>query len=223
MALQTETHSTTTSTPSSTSASAPEPTTTTDSGGSFSLSASPPLILAFLAVGMFGVAMIGIFGWRRLTGGRTVLWTPPEDVAQPRPGFGETPKLWDVWSPPGLLREADAPEWRNILPLAVSIWDEEPSPLPEKEDDAPRLYADDSPLADALAYLRRTYQPRRNHAGAMDEKTPPPPPPRLQIAVTIAMPSPNSSSALSRTSRTDEPLIDESPCILCISILRQNW
>lgn len=106
MALQTEVHSST-PTPSSTS-STPDPTNT-GSGSmqpGFSLSASPPLILAFLAVGVFGVTMLGFFAWRRLTGhGR---WVDPPDIV--RPGFGETPKLWDVCCP----REAHVAEWHGI-------------------------------------------------------------------------------------------------------------
>ncbi|KAJ7102806.1 hypothetical protein C8R44DRAFT_808571 [Mycena epipterygia] len=101
MALQTEVHSST-PTPSST-ASAPDPSTSSAGG----LTASPPLILAFIAVGLFAVAMIAFFGWSRMTVGRRH-WVDPDAV---RPGFGETPKLWDVWTP---LGQPDAAEWKHI-------------------------------------------------------------------------------------------------------------
>lgn len=78
----------------------------------FSPGASPPLILAFLAIGLFAVSMIGVFSWRRVQYARGVgradlVWLSAGGVR----GFGgagaagrdasETkvrPKLWDLWT-----------------------------------------------------------------------------------------------------------------------------
>jgi len=78
-----------------------------DGGGSGSPQSpvgSPPLILAFLAIGVFSVAMIAVFGWRRIQlqlGRETGLWGHPEqrrtrgiDSADSK--FGEKPVLWEV-------------------------------------------------------------------------------------------------------------------------------
>lgn len=81
-----------------------------DRDSDLGLSASPPLILAFLAVGIFGIAMIVFFGWKRIRGDRRT-WPPP-DVLVPKPGFGELPKLWDL---PSVIQQADMAEWHDIL------------------------------------------------------------------------------------------------------------
>jgi len=69
---------------------------------------SPPLILAFLAIGVFSVAMIAVFGWRRIQsqfGGEISFWGYPEQRRSTRgidsarladPKFGEKPILWEV-------------------------------------------------------------------------------------------------------------------------------
>jgi hypothetical protein len=71
----------------------------------FTPSGSPPLILAFLAIGLFAAAMIAVFGYRRIHWGRP--WSVEGDVdvverapRRRRENFGERPKLWDVWVVP---------------------------------------------------------------------------------------------------------------------------
>ncbi|KAJ7038025.1 hypothetical protein C8F04DRAFT_1091120 [Mycena alexandri] len=106
MALQTE--APTSTSPSSTgTASAAASDSSDTGGGGFSLSASPPLILAFLAVGVFGIAMVVFCAWRRLAAGRRNWVAPPDSRS-----IGETPKLWDVWSPP--QDSGITAEWHNI-------------------------------------------------------------------------------------------------------------
>jgi len=199
MALQTETHSTT-PTPSSTSTgSAPDPTSTeSDNSSGFSLKGSPPLILAFLAVGMFAIAMIVFFGWRRRD-----RWANPPTA--PTPGVGAPPKLWDVWSPHERAREGNSAEWKNIQPLAATIWDDTPVPVLVNHD----LPDHDTMLAAAFAHMRRRYRHHRSHENiAMDAKLAQPLV-RLQIAVTIAMPSPDFAGTSSRT-EPDDDLLDYS-------------
>lgn len=94
--------STSTSTPASGSSTA---TTDPDGGGDstsdlFSPSGSPPLIVAFFAVGSFIVVMIGLFGWRRLSRSRGLDIQPVTrlDRRDKTVSLGERPMLWDVWS-----------------------------------------------------------------------------------------------------------------------------
>lgn len=69
------------------------------SGGS-----SPPIVVAFLCVGMFGVGIIAILGWRRQF---NRLWYSPVDIpTASAPDLSLRPELWDVWvrqHVPGLL------------------------------------------------------------------------------------------------------------------------
>ncbi|KAJ7255854.1 hypothetical protein B0H12DRAFT_525306 [Mycena haematopus] len=193
MALQTEVHTTSSSSSSAQSAS-PVPTTTgsdpTDTG--FSLSASPPLIIAFLAVGLFAISMVVFFGWRRMNAGRTT-WAVTADNAL----IGETPKLWDVWSPRERPPKALTAEWRHIQPLAATVL-----------------------AAAALAHLRRRYRRPTSQAGVIldeklnrDELLV-----RLQIAVTIDMPCPDIVRDSSRT----EP-DDGSPLEYSIGLYEIPW
>ncbi|KAF5379123.1 hypothetical protein D9615_006081 [Tricholomella constricta] len=72
-------------------------------------STSPPLIIAFLAIGIFTVSIMGILGWRRtqirraLTQGGDAQWlefplgpnaAPDSDVG----AFGRRPRFWDLWT-----------------------------------------------------------------------------------------------------------------------------
>ncbi|KAJ7913859.1 hypothetical protein B0H13DRAFT_458984 [Mycena leptocephala] len=208
MALQTATH--TTSSTHSTTTTAPSTTPTdSDSEPGFSLSASPPLILAFLAVGMFAISMVVFFGWRRIAAGRTI-WVPPPDAFS----IGETPKLWDVWNPRERPQEAVTAHWHNIQPLAATVWDDTPLHVPANSP-PPRP---DSLAAAAFAHLRRRYRRRRSQqAVEMDPKSSNAEPlVRLQIAVTIAMPSPDYPSSSSWTD-------NEQPLEYSIGLYEMPW
>ncbi|KAF9567176.1 hypothetical protein CPC08DRAFT_703426 [Agrocybe pediades] len=95
---------------------------------------SPPLILAFLAIGLFSAAMIVVFGWRRVQLSRGwALGGFPVDgggTTTTRNEFilAQKPKLWDVWN----AEDIDWSEtsgsggtsrhgWRNIMPLSATI------------------------------------------------------------------------------------------------------
>ncbi|KAJ7485697.1 hypothetical protein FB451DRAFT_63318 [Mycena latifolia] len=180
MAFQTEVQSSS-PTPSSTD-SAPDPSSTSsDMDPTFSLSASPPLILAFLAVGIFAISMMIFFGWRRFAMGRT-RWVDPTEVVL---AAGDPPKLWDVWCP---REKAGAAAWHTVQPLSATVWDDTPIAA---DNDVPRY--DVTPLGAAFALLRRRYRRRRpeesvqmeaKFAGGVRPSV------WLQIAVTIAMPCP---------------------------------
>src|ERR1700722_1734356 len=110
--------SSTTASSSSTSASSTTSANDSDATGTsfFTPGGSPPLILAFLAIGLFTAAMIAVFGYRRIHWGRP--WTSEIQVevdrsARRRHDFGEKPKLWDVWATRGITEVERG--WTNIL------------------------------------------------------------------------------------------------------------
>ncbi|KAJ7065058.1 hypothetical protein C8F01DRAFT_1250057 [Mycena amicta] len=154
--------------------SAPRNTSTADGPAGFSLSASPPLILAFLAVGIFGIAMAGFFLRKRwadrhmvpVTGQLPMEYTPP---LQP-------PKLWDV-SCPG--QAADS-EWMSIQPLSATIWD---ATRPTSPRNAVLRHEPVSLSTQVVTHLHRREAPA--------DKSGPCSIVRLQVAVTIAMPEPD--------------------------------
>ncbi|KAJ7104421.1 hypothetical protein B0H15DRAFT_942408 [Mycena belliarum] len=179
MAFQTEASPT----PSSSSGSAPDTSTNPAS----TLSGSPPLIIAFLAVGIFVISMVVFLGWRRVSYGRR-RWVDPTDVDIAQASIGAPPKLWDVRG-----YRANTGEWHEIQPLAATVWDHTPRPTPVSAD-TDGFRHDGTLLAAALAYLRRSYrrQPDGSTPGGGKNAEDVQPAVRLQIAVTIAMPCPDS-------------------------------
>ncbi|KAJ6495450.1 hypothetical protein C8R45DRAFT_987388 [Mycena sanguinolenta] len=209
MAFQTQDH-TASSSPSQSPSPVPTPNDSGSDGTGFSLTASPPLIIAFLAVGLFAISMVVFFGWRRMTAGHTP-WVVPADNALIR----EKPKLWDVWSPHDQPMNAPRWEWCNIQPLAAAVWDHTPRPTPPNNAPPPHH----SLAAAALAHLRRRYRRRASPNNPVidaklkcDESLV-----RLQIAVTIAMPCPDIVRDCSRTEPDDEPLE------YCIGVHEMPW
>ena len=82
----------------------------------FSSSGSLPIIVAFLTIGLFVLAMIGVFGWRRISQSHGV---PNTTNRQLNPiSIGKQPILWDVWawSDPsaGNKSPVEATRWENI-------------------------------------------------------------------------------------------------------------
>ncbi|EPQ52343.1 hypothetical protein GLOTRDRAFT_122919 [Gloeophyllum trabeum ATCC 11539] len=92
----------------------PSPTITSPGSGSTSTNndffggpASPPVILAILAIGMFGIAAMAVVGWRRTHVGRNLVLSPfglellgleaAEFQMKEQKVVGEKPELWDMW------------------------------------------------------------------------------------------------------------------------------
>lgn len=98
MALQTPT-STTSSSPSPTPPPRPPPPDANEQHSSLSPAGSPPLILAFLAIGLFTGAMVIVFGWRRVFGRSLTFGSLPTSTVERKPTFllPAKPKLWDMW------------------------------------------------------------------------------------------------------------------------------
>jgi hypothetical protein len=101
---------------------------------------SPPLILAFLAIGIFSAAMVAVFGWRRVQFARDGhLWgyanmlraeERRRDFASAAgngggpggtgPKFGKKPVMWEAWTDrSGKVESADYGCWDNITVCAV--------------------------------------------------------------------------------------------------------
>jgi len=195
MALQTSHSADPSSTP--TSSSAPD---NNQPKNPFSPAGSPPLILAFLSIGLFAAAMIVVFGWRRIQFGRSS-WT-----VGGTPGNGEgamarillnRPKLWDLWNKEdvswsqvaGNEKGGHDPklQWANIMPLTATtvtkVITEGVKPLgpPSLRRDLlhPRLQLF---RAWPERWRRRKHRERRK---PLDES----PPSTLQVGVAILMPS----------------------------------
>ncbi|KAJ3875495.1 hypothetical protein F5051DRAFT_60237 [Lentinula edodes] len=104
MALQTQTESSFSSTSTSASSSSSAATTNDnpDSGSFFTPTSSPPLILAFLAIGLLVTAIIAALGWRRAyfvarfrsDVGRRQMARGQFQKAEM--DIGSKPKLWDL-------------------------------------------------------------------------------------------------------------------------------
>ncbi|KAG6852536.1 hypothetical protein C0991_011081 [Blastosporella zonata] len=102
----------------------------------FSPGTSPPLILAFLAIGLFALSMVVMCGWRRIRYARVVLrgeampeteWTTEER----NKALGPRPVLWDLqtidekgWylhgrSPKNFDQTEEYETWYTIMPVSV--------------------------------------------------------------------------------------------------------
>jgi hypothetical protein len=99
----------------------PSPTSTSSYGKSddnfFSPGGSPPLILTFLAIGLFTAAMIAVLGWRRASSDRVLAMQDARMAGgsgRRREDSIEKPMLWDLWTErtPGLRDEVG---WDNIM------------------------------------------------------------------------------------------------------------
>lgn len=66
----------------------------------FTLNGSPPLVAAFLGIGLFTVAMTVVFAWRRIGRGRLLVQPvrPAARTAKKAIVLGEKPALWDLWT-----------------------------------------------------------------------------------------------------------------------------
>ncbi|KAF8155950.1 hypothetical protein B0H34DRAFT_799037 [Crassisporium funariophilum] len=181
-------------------------------GSAFSPAGSPPLILAFLAIGLFSAAMIIVFGWRRIQFGRGGF-----TLGVPRHGGGgeyamgrvlpQRPRLWDLWNGGGGVSwqqlagkghghgkmgtlqkpsqhksELDV-RWKNIMPLSAKAV----SALGQVAEDS-KAPAPVPPLLQFPGWppsLRwKTSKSSRPHESTSTT------PVTMQVAIAILMPSP---------------------------------
>ncbi|KAF8888566.1 hypothetical protein BD779DRAFT_1672241 [Infundibulicybe gibba] len=151
-------------------------------GGFFTPGGSPPLILAFLAVGLFSAAMIAVFGWRRIQFGHRWQNGRQLALAGSRGELPEKPELWDLTTATP-AKSSDEVRWHNILPLAALTSDTDP---PNPDPPTHSRYAEPHI---ALEYIHKLVRSSRRSTG--DESALPAKHRdlQLQVAVAIAMPS----------------------------------
>lgn len=111
------------------SSSQPKPTSNSSSPNTFSPSSSPPLILAFLAIGLFSAAMAFVF-WRRIQGNRgwRLTATIPLNNVDRSLYFNsplastDVPKLWDLSNGGNFARGSSQGEKEGEAGLSDIIW-----------------------------------------------------------------------------------------------------
>jgi len=219
---------TSTSTGTTSTSAAASPTNSDDQG--LSISGSPPLIVAFLAVGLFLAAMLTIFGWRRVVFGRGFVLQPIIGDRFHAPGmaeyyYGEKPELWDLWtrSPVGSNEQL---KWERIMPLSASIKKSGEESFNDAEASGTHTH---SRIPSQLQTLR---QHIRRHTKSADEqkidavsvqnRT-------LQVAMAIAMPSPHKRECESTNEglanaeiHTHEPH-DTDPLEYSLGLMEMPW
>ncbi|KAG6898892.1 hypothetical protein C0993_003123 [Termitomyces sp. T159_Od127] len=174
--------------------------------GGFAPSASPPLILAFLAIGLFALSMIGVFGWRRVQSARLRglrgemhrhEWTAEERSSARTPMLGPRPKLYDLWtigakyvdkSNEQFANDSDATAehetWDTIMPVSAVVTQS----CPTKNDGTLSQASESAPAAPFYRWTRRIEAEKGVFRGKVkgnnvnDER-------EIQVAVAIAMPT----------------------------------
>jgi len=201
-------------TTSATSALATPTSTSNTDGGNNGLTGSPPLIVAFLAVGLFMAAMLTIFGWRRMVFGRGfVIQSIERDrffaVSE---YFGEKPELWDLWSrsPVGNM---DQLEWEQVMvsqsstfipyykyvnhsrvcnfvqPLSASVRQPENNLPNDPDSQAAVIHNTRSRIPSHIRSIGQQIRRTAKLAGDRNSDTGPAASRTLQVAVAIVMPS----------------------------------
>jgi len=194
-------------------------TSTSSSPNVFSPSSSPPLILAFLAIGLFSAAMAFVF-WRRIqgnTGWRLTATIPLNNNIDHALYFNlplvntDVPKLWDLSNGGNFARGSSQGEtrkegeagvsdvlWVNLMPLSVYK-------VPVADDRSIEPRRQQYPLNNFLHTTivsklnplswrrnRRQSSSRRDHddGGGGDDVGKSEDEMMIRVAVTIALPSP---------------------------------
>ncbi|TFK48983.1 hypothetical protein OE88DRAFT_1737201 [Heliocybe sulcata] len=123
-----------TQSPSSTlPANASSTSSSTQNNGFLGGPASPPLILALLAVGVFGIGVASMLGWRRARAGRSMVLGPfgvetlgidrneaRRQIRQDAKAVGEKPLLWDLSSLPFTPRDGHT-QLGDFLPISTYV------------------------------------------------------------------------------------------------------
>ncbi|KAF9231319.1 hypothetical protein BU15DRAFT_82569 [Melanogaster broomeanus] len=160
------------------------------SSGFFSLEGSPPLIVALLGLGLFAVAMVGAFGWRRMSPTRRLVIRPIRAQQRRRASIapGSNPKLWEIWarragrsSGSGAIEETRY-RWENIMPLAAVLTSPVQPPLPLVSPPQRVKSADPSSHSSA-GTLKKNLMESSVRTFCSPVLPPPPPPPPAATAV----------------------------------------
>ncbi|KAK0449730.1 uncharacterized protein EV420DRAFT_1646723 [Desarmillaria tabescens] len=170
---------------SSTESNAAPSSSSTDSNNNsnpsfFSPGSSPPLILAFLAIGLFAAAMIAVFGWRRIQFGTAV--GSRADVDERLRHLGKRPKLWDLWTG---KRASTSDAWETIMPISAIVH----YPISDTKRDHSKSSVAFLPLHQFLR-SRRDGDSSSLNDDDDDDDNDVSGPVDVQVAVAVAMPSP---------------------------------
>lgn len=171
-----------------------------------STSGSPPLILAFLAIGLFSAALIFVFGWRRLqlsrgwrftvvtvNHNRSVVELPTSTINVD----SVVPKLWDIRNEGKLTwgKDEGNVKWVNLMPLSATevlalpttgesiIEPPHPRPLDSFLHTIPTLNRFNSRRNNRPSLSRHDSEKKESEADDKVKVT-------MQVAVTIVLPSP---------------------------------
>jgi len=222
---------TATSTGTATGASAASPTNSDNgSGQGLSISGSPPLIVAFLAVGLFLAAMLTIFGWRRVVFGRGFVLQPIVGDGFHAPGMaehhhGEKPELWDVWTQPPVGSNEQL-KWERIMPFSTSIMKSGEESFNDAEASGihthPRIPSQLQTIRQYIRRHRKSADEPKIDAGSAQNRT-------LRVAMAIAMPSPHkrecepiNEGLANADEHTHEPH-DTDPLEYSLGLMEMPW
>jgi len=154
----------TSSTPGSSSTGSP-------TGNGFSPAGSPPIIVAFLSVGLFVAGMLSIRFWRLRLGG--IVNRQHRDFIPIGGDIGKKPELWDLYADEA---KNAAVGWKDIMPLSVTTVKDTSEDREQCRPIALRSYYDD---------LRTRFHITEKQMNLVAK-----PQTRIQVAVPIALPSP---------------------------------
>ncbi|KAF8438132.1 hypothetical protein L210DRAFT_934118 [Boletus edulis BED1] len=90
----------------------------------FSAKGSPPLIVAFLAIGVFVILMFCTFAWRRMSESRRARDQPTTTTQGPKSAVpGQRPILWDAWTAPRVWEKSrvESRAWEHLTPVAAVL------------------------------------------------------------------------------------------------------
>ncbi|KAH7910127.1 hypothetical protein BJ138DRAFT_1153642 [Hygrophoropsis aurantiaca] len=212
MASITSDHGSTTSDAASNPTNSPSDTNNPNGIDIFTTNGSPPIIVAFLAIGLFMVAMAAVFGWRRVHGNRGLLVHQVRTSrASKKPVvLGEKPELWDMWTRTATSTALEDVRWENIMPFSAVLHRpvKEVSPPEAKKLHSLPAHSPPSGLwAQSIVVLQhyfRSLPPPPPISSEPDEIPPLSSPSEsiapsedawMQICVTIAMPSPRNQES----------------------------
>jgi len=214
--------------PSSTTASAAATTTNNGNGNDqgLNITGSPPLIVAFLAVGLFMAAMLTIFGWRRVVFGRFLIQPiGGEGFHAPRMAesfYGEKPELWDLWTQ-STVGSNERLKWEQIAPLSASI--------KQSGDDSDEARLAHLRMPSQLQSIQQHIRRHTRAARSADDQKPSAASAqgrKLQVAVAIAMPSPHrhdesTSEGPTSTDPHTHEHHDADPFIYSLGLMEMPW
>lgn len=161
-------------------------TTGSRENGLFGANGSPPLILAFLAIGLFGIAMVVVFGFRRIHTGRWDSIRTLGAAGMGTPLLGEKPKLWDLWTKGPTMPQSGPQPWEHVTPFSVMM---------EPDDEQMLLDGKTKGSSTATPSIPFTARARRRLHRLLQRRAPVPPEPTALLPLPTTNPGAPAASA----------------------------